>query len=156
METDRRNGLPGHRPGNTAIRPAFFPAREAARPYRRSVQHPRRSHPSAHIGMMTAKGSKVNPDPSRAAAPGEIGRPAGGRGDRDGLRDSADGVDWRCAAASAVPARGIADCNSAARDHIAGRGRTSPGIRRADKPAVAEPSRQEPSSALAGRARQRL
>lgn len=155
METDRRSCLSGHRPGNTAIRPAFFPASEAARRCRSSVQHPRKSRPSVHIRMMTAKGSKGNLDPSRFAAHGATGIPAGGRGDRVGLRDSADDDDWRCVADSAGLGRGNADCNSAAHDRNAGRGRTSPGIHRADKPAAAEPLRHEPTSALAGRARQR-
>jgi len=104
---------------------------------------------------MTAKGSKVNPDPSRAPAPGDIGRLADGRGDRAALRDSADDDDWRCAADPDGSGPGNADCSSAARGRNGGRGRTWPGIHRADKPAAAEPLRHEPASALASRARQR-
>lgn len=152
---DRRNGPSGHRPGNTAIRPAFFPASEVARRCRSSVQRPRKSRPPVHIRMMTAKGSKGNLDPSRVAADGATGILAGGRGDRAGLRDSADDDDWRCVADADGPDRGNADCNNAARGRNAGRGRTSPGIHRADKPAAAEPLRHEPASALTSRARQR-
>lgn len=152
---DQRKGLCGHRPGSTAICPVSFPAGQAAMTCRSSVQPLRKSHPSVHIRMMTAKGSKGNLDPSRVAVNGGTGIPAGGRGDRAALRDSADDDDWRCAADPGEPCPGNADCNSDAHGRNAGRGRMSPDIHRADKPAAAEPLRHEPASALAGRARQR-
>ena len=153
---DRRNGLSGHRPGSKAIRPAFFLASEAARCHWSCVQHPRKSLPSVHIRMMTAKGSKVNPDPSRAPALDATDRPAADHGDRAGLPDSADDDDWRPAADRDGLGCGNADCNSAVRDRNAGREKTSHGNHCADKPAAAEPLRPKPPYALAGRARQRL
>jgi len=153
---DRRTDQGGHRPGSTAIRLVVFPASEGIQCYRISVQDLLESSQPAHIRMMTTKRSKVNPDPSLAAALDVIGIPAAGHGDRGGLPDSADAGDSHCAADEVELGYGSSSCNSVVRDHNAGRDRTSTGIHCADKPAAAEQLRHEPPSALAGRARQRL
>ena len=93
METDRQNGLSDHKPGNTAIRQAAVPASEGAGRYRIPVERLLESRRWVHMGMMTAKGSKGNLDPSRAPAFGATGKLAGDHGDRGGLPDSADDDD---------------------------------------------------------------
>jgi len=156
METDRRNGLSGHKPGSIAIRRVAFPASEGARRYRISAERQLKSRQWVHMEMMTAKGSKVNLDPSRALALDANDRPAADHGGRAGLPDSADDDDWRCDADRDGLGCGNADCNNAVRDRNAGREKTSHGNHCADKPAATEPLRPKPPSALTGRARQRL
>ena len=109
--------------------------------------------------MMPGKRSKGNYDPSRA-----LGLPVGSdaaythvadRDDQDAPRGSAGAGDWRIAAGRAGLAGDRPSCNSAARDHSAGKERTSRRSPFLGKPVAGGPPRHEPPCLFAGGPRQR-
>lgn len=118
-------------------------------------EHPARSLPQLHMGMMPSKRLKGNPDPSRAPGSDVRGTAADGRGDPVGPRNFADSGDWPSDADGGGPAAGKPGCNSAAHDHSMCTRKTSRRIRRHDKTAAAELLPHAPPYILTGGAGQR-
>lgn len=94
--------------------------------------------------------SNGNLDRSRILAPAGAATPVAGRDDPAVLPGFVDGGSWHSVVAGVGLQRGKRDCNSAVRDHSAGRSRTPRGIHCRGKPAAGEALRHEPPSVSAG------
>jgi hypothetical protein len=93
--------------------------------------------------MVRRKQSKWKSDPSRAFVGDGDDSPVAGRGGPGVLPESADTGSWQHGAVGDVLRRGNPNCNTAGRDHNAGKSRTPHGIPCGGKYAGGETPRQE-------------